>query len=273
MTDSFPTRSPYTWSVFTKPWSGLPGDELGKLVAGLGFTGAEVPVRDTAYVTPTTAEVELPKFTDQLRAEGVDPISIASDLSEGAFSAGAKAGVPMIRIMAPIGPDGYAASVRRTRQQLEDVVPLVNRYGVQVGVQPHHGKFVTSSLGVLQLLDGLPEEFKMVWDAAHDALAGDDPAVTLELVKDRLGIVNLKNASYVPVDASDDLGGAWKPWFGQAGEGLSNWSAIFRQLAAQSYTGPICLTGQYSDPSVPVENRLKADLQAAISTAQPAPEL
>ena len=72
----------YMWSVFTKPWSGLPGGELGKLVAGLGFTGAEIPVRDTAYVTPATAEAELPAFVEQLRAEGVDPISIASDLSE-----------------------------------------------------------------------------------------------------------------------------------------------------------------------------------------------
>jgi sugar phosphate isomerase/epimerase len=253
----------YIWSVFTKPWFGLPGDELGKLVAGLGFTGAEIPVRDTAYLTPATAEAELPRFTDQLRAEGVEPISIASDLSESAFSACAKAGVPMIRIMAPVSPDGYAASVQRIRRQLEDAVPLVRQYGVQVGVQPHHGKFVTSSLGVLRLLDGLPEEFKVVWDAAHDALAGDDPAVTLELVRDRLGIVNLKNATYIPVDATDDLGGAWKPWFVQAGEGLSNWSAIFRQLAAQSYTGPICLTGQYSDPSVAVETRVRADLQAA----------
>lgn len=251
----------YQWSVFTKPWSALPGDELGKLVAGLGFTGAEIPVRDTAYVTPATAEAELPKFVEQLRAEGVEPISIASDLSESAFAACAEAGVPMIRIMAPVGPDGYAASVRRIREELEEAVTLVKQYGVQVGVQPHHGKFVTSSLGVLQLLDGLPDAFKVVWDAAHDALAGDDPAITLELVKDRLGIVNLKNAKYVEAD------GGWKTWFGQADEGLSNWDAVFRQLAAQSYDGPICLTGQYSDPSVPVEERLKKDLRTAVTSS------
>jgi sugar phosphate isomerase/epimerase len=246
-----------TWSVFTKPWSGLPGDELGKLVAGLGFTGAEIPVRDTAYVTPATAEAGLPTFVGQLRAEGVEPISIASDLSESAFSACAKAGVPMIRIMAPLGADGYAASVRRIRQELEDAATLVTQYGVQVGVQPHHGKFVTSSLGVLHLLDGLPAEFKVVWDAAHDALAGDDPAITLELVRDRLGIVNLKNAKYIEAD------GRWKTWFGQADEGLSDWSAVFANLTG--YTGPICLTGQYSDPSVPVEDRLAADLATARS--------
>jgi sugar phosphate isomerase/epimerase len=248
----------YLWSVFTKPWAGLPGDELGRLVAGLGFTGAEIPVRDTAYVTPATAEAELPKFVAQLRAEGVEPISIASDLSESAFAACAEAGVPLIRIMAPLSDDGYVASVRRTRAQLEEVAGFTEQYGVQVGVQQHHGRFVASSLGVLQLLEGLPRaRFRVIWDAAHDILAGDDPAVTLPLVADRLAMVNLKNVIYTATD------GDWKPWFVQGSEGLADWSAIFRQLEAQSYTGPICLTGQYSDPAVAVEGRLQVDLEAA----------
>ncbi|MFG1625799.1 sugar phosphate isomerase/epimerase family protein [Kribbella sp. NPDC049227] len=252
----------YLWSVFTKPWAGLPGDELGRLVSGLGFAGAEVPVRDTAYVTPATAETELPKFTAQLRAEGVEPISVASDLSERVFAACAEAAVPMIRIMADVGPDGYAASVRRNRVLLEEAAVLVERYGVQVGVQPHHGRFVASTLGVLQLLDGLPESFKLVWDAAHDALAGDDPAVTLELGADRLGIVNLKNAYYVRTDDG------WKTYFGQAGEGLSDWTAVFAALEKLHYSGPICLTGQYSDVSVPVGERVKTDLQTAVTSSR-----
>ncbi|MFI6826769.1 sugar phosphate isomerase/epimerase family protein [Kribbella sp. NPDC050241] len=252
----------YLWSVFTKPWAGLPGDELGRLVAGLGFAGAEVPVRDTSYVTPAAAETELPKFTAQLRAEGIEPISVASDLSERVFAACAEAGVPMIRIMADVGPDGYAASVRRNRVLLEEAAVLVERYGVQVGVQPHHGRFIASTLGVLQLLDGLPESFKLVWDAAHDALAGDDPAVTLELGADRLGIVNLKNAYYVHTDDG------WKTYFGQAGEGLSDWTAVFAALEKLNYSGPICLTGQYSDLSVPVDERVKTDLQTAVTSSR-----
>jgi sugar phosphate isomerase/epimerase len=251
----------YQWSVFTKPWSGLPGDELGRLVAGLGFTGAEIPVRDTAYVTPATAEAELPKFTEQLRAEGIEPISIASDLSERTFAACAQAGVPMIRIMAELGPDGYAASVRRTRGLLEEAADLAAQYDVQVGIQPHHGRFVPSTLGVLQLLDGLPDHFKLVWDAAHDALAGDDPAVTLELGADRLGIVNLKNAKYIETDTG------WKTYFVQGNEGMSDWPAIFSTLARLRYSGPVCLTGQYSDPALPVEERLKIDLHTAVTSA------
>lgn len=251
----------YLWSVFTKPWAGLPGAELGRLVAGLGFGGAEVPVRDTAYVTPANAEAELPKFTGQLRAEGIEPISVASDLSEPVFAACAEAGVPMIRIMAELGADGYAASVRRNRGLLEQAVVLTQRYGVQVGVQPHHGRYVSSTLGVLQLLDGLPEQYKLVWDAAHDALAGDHPAVTLQLGADRLGIVNLKNVQYVRA------GGRWKTTFVEAEDGLSDWPAVFAVLQQLGYNGPICLTGQYSDPSVPVENRLERDLRFAVTSA------
>ncbi|WP_371402395.1 sugar phosphate isomerase/epimerase [Kribbella sp. NBC_00662] len=249
------------WSVFTKPWSGLPGDQLGRLVAGIGFGGAEIPVRDTAYVTSANAGAELPKFTAQLRAEGIEPISVASDLSEQVFAACAEAGVPMIRIMAELGPDGYAASVRRNRELLEAAVVLTERYDVQVGVQPHHGRFVSSTLGVLQLLDGLPDRYKLVWDAAHDALAGDHPAVTLELGADRLGIVNLKNVHYLRTNTG------WKTNFVEAEDGLADWPAVFAALQKIGYDGPICLTGQYSDPAVPVEERLKKDLHFAVTSA------
>jgi len=249
----------YLWSVFTKPWSGLSGDELGRLVAGLGFSGAEIPIRDNAYVTPDTVEAELPKFTEQLRAEGIEPISVASDLSEQVFAACAEARIPMIRIMAELGADGYAASVRRNRVLLEEAAVRAAQCDVEVGVQPDHGRFVACALGVLQLLDGLPEHFKLVWDAAHDALAGDHPAVTLELGADRLGIVNLKNVKYVETDAG------WKPSFVQGDEGLSDWSAVFAALATLKYDGPICLTGQYSDLITPVEERLQKDLRTAVT--------
>jgi sugar phosphate isomerase/epimerase len=107
-----------------------------------------------------------------------------------------------------------------------------------------------------------------VWDAAHDVLAGDDPKVTLELAGDRLGIVNLKNVTYIPTEPGADVGGAWKPWFVQGADGLANWSSVFATLEALGWNGPICLTGQYSDPSVPVGDRLQIDLQAAQAAAR-----
>ncbi|WP_329361984.1 sugar phosphate isomerase/epimerase [Streptomyces sp. NBC_00669] len=260
----------FLWSVFTKPWSELPGDRLGPLVAGLGFAGAEVPVRDTSYVTPAVAERELPRLTQRLKDDGVEVISLAGDLDESFFAACAAAGVPMIRVMAALGPDGYAASAHRARAWLEAAAPLAERYCVQVGVQPHHGSYVSSTLGVLALLDGLPSaHFRLVWDAAHDALAGDDPRVTLPLAADRLGIVNLKNAVYAPVEAGrSSTGDRWRTWFVPGEEGLANWATALEVLAELGYHGPVCLSGQYSDPSVPVEELLVTDLAAARRAAR-----
>lgn len=45
---------PITWGVFTKPWQTLDGAATGGLLASLGVTGAEVPIRPTAHVTPDT---------------------------------------------------------------------------------------------------------------------------------------------------------------------------------------------------------------------------
>ncbi|WP_062213962.1 sugar phosphate isomerase/epimerase [Streptomyces sp. NBRC 109706] len=259
----------FHWSVFTKPWLSLPAEELGPLVAGLGFTGAEIPVRDGARLTPADAERTLPAFARRMRADGVEVISVASELTEPVFAACAAAEVPLIRIMAELGPDGYAASVTRNRERLAAAAPLAERYGVAVGVQPHHGRYVSTTLGVLDLLEGLPAgHFRLVWDAAHDALAGDDPRVTLPLAADRLAIVNLKNAHYTPVEQpSGAVGGDWRTWFVQAPDGLADWSAALGTLTELGWSGPVCLSGQYSEPDAPVAELLATDLDWARKAA------
>jgi sugar phosphate isomerase/epimerase len=75
------------------------------------------------------------------------------------------------------------------------------------------------------------------------------------------GIVNLKNVHYIR------SGGVWKTNFVQAEDGLSDWSAVFATLQKIGYSGPICLTGQYSDAAVPVEDRLRKDLHTAVTSA------
>lgn len=240
---------PITWSVFTKPWHALDGAATGRLLSDLGFAGAEVPVRPTAYVTPETAAARLPTFAAELAEHGATIISIAGDLTEPMFAAAAAAGVPMIRIMAPLADQDYRRSVAEVRTSLEAAIPLVERYGVAVGVQAHHGRYVTSTLGVLALLDGLPDAFRLVWDAGHDALAGDDHDVTLRLALPRLGLVNLKNAVYERLEGTGPA--RWRHRWVRGAEGLSDWPRALTTLHELGYAGPICLCAEYaSEPDV-----------------------
>ncbi|SDT35779.1 Sugar phosphate isomerase/epimerase [Microlunatus soli] len=242
---STPGPAARTWAIFSKPWAGLAADELGPLITGMGFDAAEVPVRDGAYLRPDTTGARLADFVHRLAGHGVQVISIASEPTEPMLAACAEAGVPMIRIMAPIGAQGYRASVDRLRTRFDALAPLCSRYGVEIGIQPHHGAFVSTVLGVHELIKDLAPQFRIVWDAAHDALAGENPAYTLEQCGDRLGLVNLKNAEYRRV--SDDSPFRYRSWFDAGDQGLADWPLIMDVLRRISYHGPICLTAQYTD--------------------------
>ncbi|HVX44295.1 MAG TPA: sugar phosphate isomerase/epimerase [Mycobacteriales bacterium] len=229
------------FSVFTKPWPDLPVDRLGRKLAGLGFDGVELPVRPGFQVEPQDAEQTLPDTVRRLADAGLHTFSVAGEIDEPMFAACAAAAVPMIRIMAPIGPDGYLASEQRMRSRLEAAVPLCERYQIRVGIQQHHGRFVSTSAGLRRLVGGLPtRHICAVWDAGHDALAGEEPDLGLEQVWSYLGMVNLKSAYY------RKSSGAWKAHFVDGTSGLARWPDVVAYLVKRSYSGVLCLTAQYS---------------------------
>lgn len=260
----------FGWSVFAKPWAQLPAGRLAEVVTGLGCDAVELPIRQNCAVTPDDAGARLPGFAATLRDAGVGIVSVASDLSEPVFAACAATQVPLIRVMAPVDGSGYRASVRRFRQRLEQALPLVERYGVGIGVQSHHGPYVTTAIEVHRLLDGLPASFTVIWDAAHEALAGQDPVVTLDAVADRLSLVNLKNAVYraLPPDESGTPGPTrWRSWFVPGPDGLSDWSVIIAHLQQRGWTGSLCLSAQYSETGEPVAELAARDVRYGKSLA------
>lgn len=259
-------NGPVTWSVFSKPWPLHTAQALAEVVLDMGFTGVELPVRDNTLVTPKNALASLPKYVGELRARGVDTVSIAADLSEDVFAACERAGVPLIRIMVPVTANDYASSVDSARTMLQESAKWTRQYGVGVAIQPHHGAYISSCLGVMDLLAELPSEhFGIAWDAAHDALAGDDPVTTLRMAATRMSIANFKNVRYIEADNPAISGDRtmWKPWFVQGHEGLADWQRALEHLRASTFTGPICLTAQYSASDTPISDLLRKDLRFA----------
>src|ERR1700729_643696 len=127
------------FAVFTKPWPLDSIEELADRVAGLGFDGAEIPVRPGFQVEPDNAEKGLLELVERFGERQLSVVSIASALVEPVFAACAAAGGPAIRVMAPITRGQYLESEAPGRRQLIDAVPLWERYGVRDGVQQHFG--------------------------------------------------------------------------------------------------------------------------------------
>jgi len=249
--------SAVSFSVFTKPWK-MPLSELGPFVHGLGFDGIELPVRPGYQVLPENVGRDLPKAVRELAAHGVKIYSVAGPADEPTIAACAEAGVPVIRIMANIGPESYLASEAATQRWLDSLVPLLDRYGVTIGIQNHCDRFVANASGLRRLIEKYDRKHvAAVWDAAHNALQGEDIDLAIDLVWDHLCMVNLKNAFWQRCNGPEAEVAQWKVYWTSGRQGLASWPRVAAELQRRNYCGVICLTAEYSDEAA--VNRLIAE--------------
>jgi sugar phosphate isomerase/epimerase len=247
-----------TFSVFTKFWKDTPISELGEFVASLGFDAIELPVRPGYQVEPESVGRKLPAAVRELAACGVKIASIAGSTDEVTIAACAEAGVPVIRTMVSVGDDNYLAVEERTRREYDALVPILDKYGVVIGVQNHCDRFVCNAMGLHHLVEDYdPKHVAIVWDVAHNALNGEDPKMALDIVESHLRMVNLKNAYWRRATGPEAENVEWYKYFTTGRAGLASWPCVADELKKRNYSGVICLTAEYTDESS--VNRLIAE--------------
>lgn len=235
------------FSVFTKPWKG-PLAGVGKLLGGLGFDGVELPVRPGFQVEPQRVARDLPEAARRLGEFGLKIFSVAGPTDEPTLAACAELGIPMVRVMVPIGADGYLATEARVRRELDGLIPLLERYRMTVGIQNHVGRFVSNASGLRKLLEGYdPRYVAAVWDAAHNALEGEEPELALDLVWSHLGMVNLKNAFWRRTNGPEAEVAAWEVYWTSGRQGRASWPRVAGELKRRGYAGVVCLTAEYTN--------------------------
>lgn len=250
----------YSFTIFTKPWKDLSVSELGKFISGLGVDGIEFPVRAGYQVEPQNAEKELPIIANQLKEFGLKIESVASTTDENIFAACAEAGVPIIRIMVPIGVEGYMASEKKAKQELERTIPLCEKYGVKVGIQHHCGTYVSNSMEMLHLVENFdPKHIGLIWDAAHSGLAGEEPEQALNIAWSHLCMVNFKAAIYKRGNGPEADEAVWDSYFTTGKNGLLSWRRAAEYIKSRDYSGVVCLPAEYTDEGN-VEKYIEQDI-------------
>jgi sugar phosphate isomerase/epimerase len=234
------------FSVFTKPWRDLRVEDLGAFVKSLGFDGIEFPLREGFQVEPENVEKGLPDLARRMAELGLRVTSVAGPTDERTFAACAKAGVPVIRVMFQIKGEGYMEAEARIRRELDSLEPLCARYGVTVGIQNHSEDFVANAMGVRRLVEGRdPKRIAAIWDAAHNALSGEEPELGLDIVWSHLCMVNLKNAFWRRVNGPE-APAQWEHYYTSGEQGIASWPRIARVLLGRGFAGVICLTAEYT---------------------------
>ncbi len=249
------------WSVFTKPWRDLPAPELADLVVRMGFNAIEFPLRPGFQVDLDHLGPSLGQLVQVMADRGVSVASVASATSPEIFEACAEQGIPLIRIMVPVAPQGYLHTGDHIRRQLDDLVPLASKHGVTIGIQPHCNDYIADSSELATLLKEFEaDSLTAIWDAAHDGLAGKHPSNALALLWDRLAMVNFKNACYRAAAPAADGAPPWRITFVEGPDGLTSWTEAATCLAEGRYAGPICLPAEYTD-GTDLEQKVTRDLR------------
>ena len=104
------------------------------------------------------------------------------------------------------------------------------------------------AMGLYNLLkDYDPRYIGAIWDAAHNALEGMEPEPALDVVAGMLHIVNLKNAFWQQISGPEAEIAQWKVYWTSGRCGRASWPRVVAKIKEMNYTGPICLTAEYSD--------------------------
>jgi sugar phosphate isomerase/epimerase len=237
------------YAVFTKPWPGLSLPALADLVKGMGFDAVELPVRPGFQVVPERVTEDLPAAARVLQQHGVRLASVAGPTDEATLAACAAAGVPLIRVCLSIpAAEGYLVAEARLQREFDALVPLLERYGVAIGVQNHCDACVANAMGLRHLIERYDRRHvAAVWDAAHNALNGEDPELAIDIVWSHLAMVNLKNAFWRRVNGPEALDVTWRPFWTTGRQGLASWPRVAAELRRRNWQGCLCLTAEYSD--------------------------
>lgn len=251
-------------ALFVKPWKERALPELALHVQRLGFQWIELPIRPGFPCQPETIEQDLSRAVRIFADHGVQILNVTAALplnDERLYAACATAGVGMNRVMFRTEGKGYWEAEAAARQQLDAALPYCEQYGVQIGIQNHAGNYVgVHELGLYHLVKEYdPRYVGIIWDAAHNALEGMAPELALDVVTSHLCCVNLKNGYWRRTSGPEADIAEWQIYWTSGRQGRASWARVVKKLSTMNYTGPICLTAEYSDEAA-VDRLIAEDL-------------
>jgi len=222
---------------------------LADLIADLGFNGIELPVREGFQVEPDTIQDSLTRAVSAFEERGMSIYSVAGDLNEKTARACVENEIPVLRTMLKL-QDGksYSENVEAFQNQCLLLTGALNGSNTTIGLQNHCDEFVSSSVGMMQAIEPLPEELATaVLDLGHIGLEGELEEIAIDIAWSRLSLVNLKNALRYKEGVDERGAVIWNRTWVTGKEGYTSWDKAVAELAKRSFRLPICITCEYKD--------------------------
>ena len=271
-----PSSDRFPFIVFNKPFQNVGFEQTADIVAEVGWSGIECPVREKGQILPERVEEDLPKLVEALKKRSLAILVLTSDIvapdakAEKVLRTAKALGIQRYRIgfsyydlAKPIAPqlaDAKAAA--------RDLAALNRDLGLQGGFQNHSGpKNIGAPIwDIRELVHDL--------DSAHIGICFDIGHATIEggyawPIHAR-AVEPFFTAIYVKDFTWQKAGDAWKAKWCPLGEGMVH-KEFFAWLKTTAYRGPISQHFEYQEGAGPEQiaamKRDLATLKSWLATA------
>lgn len=238
--------------AFTKCLQFLTFDEVGEVLAQLGFDGADMPVRPGGQVEPEEVKAGLPLAVKTLRKYGMeipmivtaitnpaDPISIAI------LQAAADSGIKYYRTgwLKYDESKSIQQNLDEHRKTIEKLAELNEKLGIHGDYQNHSGASVGSPVWDLyELMKNVNPEFMGVqYDIRHAVAEGIFSwKLGMKRIAPWITTIDIKDSVF-----EKNVSGEWKTKNVFLGEGMVNFDEFLKEYASLKVEAPISIHYEY----------------------------
>ncbi len=239
--------------LFSKCLQFLNYEELGEIIAELGFHGADLTVRDGGHVAPQNVTVDLPKAIKAIRKAGVEVPMIVTDindashhLTEDILGTASDSGIRYYRMGYFKYDDKLPVfkNLDNCKRKLEQLETINRKYNIKGGYQNHSGPWGMVGGAVWDLhyvlKDFDPEYVGVQYDIAHATVEGGYSwALALKVIAPWINSLAIKDFKWGKGEKR------WEPEWCQLGEGMVDYKKYVKEIDLLNSPLPITIHCEY----------------------------
>ena len=237
--------------VFTKCLQFLENDVLADTIAGVGFEGADIPVRKNGQVLPGEVETALPRIVKALRRAGIKVPMIATDINtpdypdiERILGTASSLGITHYRMGYLLYDPGMSVieNLDLHKKTMESLEKVNRKYQIHGAYQNHSGKMVGSSVWdiywILKNCD--PAYVGCQYDIRHATCEGGNSwSVGMNLIAPWIKCTDMKDFVW------EKNGETWMEQNVPLGEGQVDFDAYMKNYNRLKIEGPVSVHYEY----------------------------
>lgn len=243
---------PFNICIFSKHLQWLDYNGMAQTAAELGFDGVDLTVRRGGHVLPERVEDDLPKAVEAIKAAGIKPLMMATDINDPDDSKTEK----VLRTASALGIRYYrlgyyiysedksiTATLEQAKPKIRALAAMNKHFNIHGAYQNHSGsRYVGAPVWDLwELIKDLdPKYIGCQFDIRHATVEGGQTwPLHLRLMSKYMKTLVIKDFSWEKIDNK------WRTINCLLGQGVVDFVSYLKLVKKLSISGPVSVHYEY----------------------------